>query len=293
MKNVGYPINLFLFSAVVIASAWATNTVAHADYFTLGDDKLYYESTGSGFPLVLVSGGSGMDIRQWDLVAPLLAESYRVIRYDPRGLGRSSNPSVAYSDTKDLSRLLDHLQLKQIGLIGLSSSGGFALEFAIQYPKRVASLVLAAPFIPGFEFSDDMMARLNVIAQAAEQGRDQFLDRMFEDPHFIPAPKNRSIRQFAREVMAFNFDKGAGFDPSLPIAIEPPLIEQLSSVSQPTLLLVGELDHSEVARRNTFLATQIAVSKLKTISSAGHNAPLENPEAYLESIKGFLGETTR
>ena len=88
--------------------------------------------------------------------------------------------------------------------------------------------------------------------------------------------------------MGENYDKGAGFDPSLPIPMEPPLIEQLSQIRSPLLLLVGELDHPEVMRRNQFLIENIPSTSERIIPDAGHNAPQENPRAFLSAIEGFL-----
>ena len=266
----------------------ATGDDTGGTFLALGEDKIYYDVSGHGFPLVLVSGGSGMDVRQWDLVTPALSRSYRVIRYDPRGVGKSDNPSVKYSDTDDLDRLLTHLGLERVGLVGLSSAGGFVLEFATQYPDRVAGLVAAAPFVPGFEFSASMMARLDRFNQAAAQGREPFLDSMFEDEHFIPAPLDRSVRTMARDIMGFNFDKGVDFDPNLPAVLAPPLIEQLAKIRSPVLLLAGELDHPEVLRRNRFLAAQISSAEETTILQAGHNGPMENPAAFLYATRTFL-----
>ena len=273
---------------LVITVSIANSSASNLDYLALRDDRIYYEDVGQGFPLVLVSGGSGMDLRQWDPVTPALSERFRVIRYDPRGIGMSDNPTVRYSDTDDLVHLLDYLGLDRIGLIGLSSSGVVVLEFAVQHPERLAGVVVAAPFVPGFDFSASMMERLERINQAAEKGREPFLDSMFDDPHFFPAPLDRSLRTAARENMGTNFDKGADFDASLPIPLEPPLIEQLSRISVPVLLVAGELDHPDVLRRNKFIADEIPTTDEKIILQAGHNPPQENPIAYLESINPFL-----
>lgn len=264
-----------------------------AKFIASGNDNIYYEISGQGFPLVLVSGGSGMDLRQWDLIEPALAESYRVIRYDPRGIGKSDNPSVKYSDAADLDRLLDHLELDRVGLIGLSSAGGFALEFAVQYPQRITGVVAAAPFIPRFEFSNEMLTRLDDFNQAAALGREPFLDSMFADSHFIPAPLDRSVRSSARENMGYNFDKGADFDAGLPMPMTPPLIEQLAKITSPVLLLAGELDHPEVLRRNKYLLESIRFAEEKIIPRAGHNGPLENPDAFLDATNAFLQTISR
>jgi pimeloyl-ACP methyl ester carboxylesterase len=284
-----------LFSLPVLAGICsnAYGETSRAEYLALGADQLYFEVSGQGFPLLLVSGGSSMDLRQWDRIAPALARSYRVIRLDPRGIGKSDNPTVKYSDATDINSLLDHLELERVGLIGLSSAGSIVLEYAIQYPDRVTGLVAAAPFVPGFKFSDKMLVRLDSFNQAAEQGREAFLDRMFADPHFIPAPLDRSIRTNARANMGDNFDKGTGFDPSLPVPLTPPLIEQLSEISSPVLLLAGELDHPEVLRRNKYLLEKIALAEEKIIPAAGHNGQLENPNAFLGAMTAFLHAITQ
>jgi pimeloyl-ACP methyl ester carboxylesterase len=286
------PIHPILFFVVLFCGS-----VSHAEFqsgfFAAGNDQIYYEVEGRGFPLVMVSGGSGMDLRQWDRVVPNLAKSYKIVRYDPRGIGKSDNPTERYSDTRDLHDLLAALEIGDTVLIGLSSSGGLVLEYALQHRAHVLGVIAAAPFVPGFQFSKDMLTRLQIFSEAAETGRKPFLDSMFADPHFIPAPLDRSIRASARENMGMNYDKGAGFDASLVMTLDPPLIEQLTNISPPVLLLAGALDHSEVHRRNDFLAKQIRSTRQSVVADAGHNAPLENPDAFLNAIRPFLEELSR
>ena len=193
-----------LLTMLLLAHGIAFSAEPQTGFFAAGKDQIRYEIAGSGFPLVLVSGGSGMDLRQWDLIAPILAKSYRVIRYDPRGIGQSDNPTEKYSDAADLHELLEYLDVGNTILIGLSSSGGFVLEYALQYPAGVAGIIAAAPLIPGFQFSGEMLARLQIFSNSAEAGRKSFLNSMFDDPHFIPAPLDRSIRSGARQNMGMN-----------------------------------------------------------------------------------------
>ena len=280
-----------LLSSSVLLVAFGTVGVQGAqksDFLKVGSDELFFQVTGQGYPLVLVSGGSGMDLRQWHRVAADLSEEFRVVTYDPRGVGRSDNPTSSYSDVADLSQLLDHLGLQRVGLIGLSSAGGFVLEFAASRPQRVSGVVASAPFVPGFDFSQSMLDRLDVFNRAAQSGRDAFLDAMFAGAHFIPAPLDRSVRSQARNIMAENFDKGAEFDPSFQSTPDPPLIETISNITTAVLLVAGELDHAEVLRRNAFLADEIPSSTTSIVSDAGHNVPLENPAGFLSAIQPFL-----
>ena len=280
--------SLLLAIALACGSCQAPLPVRETGRHSFGDDQIHYQISGRGFPLVLVSGGSGMDLRQWDQVAIALSSRYRLIFFEPRGIGQSDNPTVPYSDTQDLAKLLDHLQLEKVVVIGLSSAGGFVLEFAVEHPQRVVGVVAASPFVPGFEFSEAMLVRLERFNHAAQEGREPFLDEMFQDPHFIPSPLDPSIRRVARENMSENFDKGATFDPSLVIPFDPPLIQRLSQIEPPVLLLAGELDHPEVLRRNKFLLQEIPDAEEQLIPHAGHNAPLENPTGFVEGMEPFL-----
>jgi len=259
-----------------------------AGFASVGTDRIYFESSGDGAPLVLVSGGSGMDLRQWHKVIPLLAPTHRVIAYDPRGIGNSDNPTEVYSDSDDLVQLLDYLQLDKVTLVGLSSSGGFALEFAVQFPGRLQSLIASAPFVPGYEFSASMQKRVDRFAEAAQEGREVFLDAMMADPHFVASASEKA---FVRKVMAFNFNKGAGFDPQLPIPMEPPLIQQLQSIEIPVLLLAGGLDHEDILVRNRYLQRRIHGAKVSLIPGAGHNPQLETPADFVAEIIRFTANT--
>jgi pimeloyl-ACP methyl ester carboxylesterase len=110
---------------------------------------LFYEVAGQGTPVVLIHGGQ-MDRRMWDPQFELFAKSFRVVRYDVRGYGRSATASLPYSDVDDLAALLDDLKIPKAHLVGLSLGGRIAIDFAVVHPERVASLVAVAPGLSGF-----------------------------------------------------------------------------------------------------------------------------------------------
>lgn len=286
-------IRRWMIACAAIAIPYAAFSAVSSGHLKLGADRVYYEVDGEGPPLVFVSGGSGMDLRQWHAVAAELAGAYQVIMVDPRGMGKSDNPSERYSDSTDLLRILDELDIEKAVFVGLSSAGGGVLEFAVQFPQRVSAIVAAAPFIPDWEFSADMQKRVDGFAAAAQQGRVQFLNAMFSDHYFFPAPLDPTARDFARTVMGENYDKGASFDPSLPIPMVPPLIKRLSDISVPVMLVVGELEHPDVRRRNRYLIGQINDIREVVIRDAGHNTPLENRTAFVGAITPFLAQFGR
>jgi pimeloyl-ACP methyl ester carboxylesterase len=108
---------------------------------------LYYESHGTGEPLVFIPA-TGFAGNVWlpDQV-PELAESLRVIVFDPRGCGRSSHPRTVHTIeqmARDTITLLDHLGIEAAHVLGHSMGGRIGLAMALDFPGRVKSLVLAA-----------------------------------------------------------------------------------------------------------------------------------------------------
>ena len=99
------------------------------------------DSGGNGLPLVLLHPGVG-DSRIWEPVRPALAASYRVIRYDARGFGRSPAPRAKFSLLADLITVLDRYGLDRAAMVGCSQGGGSALGLALQQPARDSVLVI-------------------------------------------------------------------------------------------------------------------------------------------------------
>jgi len=124
-------------------------TVGHENN---ADIEIYYEDHGAGQPVVLIHGYP-LSGRAWDKQVPALLEAgYRVITYDRRGFGKSSQPTVGYEyDTfaADLHALLEYLDLRDAVLVGHSMGTGEVTRYLGHYgPGRVAKGVLVSPIPP-------------------------------------------------------------------------------------------------------------------------------------------------
>jgi pimeloyl-ACP methyl ester carboxylesterase len=116
------------------------------------DIEIYYEDHGTGQPVVLIHGYP-LSGRAWDKQVPVLLDAgYRVITYDRRGFGKSSQPAAGYDyDTfaADLNALLDYLDLRDTVLAGHSMGTGEVTRYLGHYGSaRVAKGVLVAPILP-------------------------------------------------------------------------------------------------------------------------------------------------
>ena len=115
--------------------------VMNSGYVDVPGGKLYYDAIGEGQPLVMIHDGL-LHRKTWDYQFAKFQKYHRVIRYDRRGYGESSAPEGPYSNEDDLLRVLDRFGLERAVLMGMSSGGGLAIDFALAHPERVKSLVL-------------------------------------------------------------------------------------------------------------------------------------------------------
>ena len=114
--------------------------------------RLAFEAAGDGAGVVFLHPGL-WDMRTWDPQFGVFSRTYRAVRYDARGYGRSSRlePGRPYSNVEDLVAVLDAAGLERAALVGCSMGGGIALDAALAIPDRVSALVLAASAVGGFE----------------------------------------------------------------------------------------------------------------------------------------------
>lgn len=115
------------------------------------DINIYYEIHGQGEPLVMIAG-YGDDSSIWFRQVPGLSKEYEVIIFDNRGTGRSSKPDALYTIrmmADDLAGLMDAIGIQVAHIYGHSTGGMIAQEFALCYPKKVKTLILACTVAPG------------------------------------------------------------------------------------------------------------------------------------------------
>src|SRR4030095_10649766 len=132
-------------------------------YVTVGKEnsvgiELYYEDHGSGKPVVLIHGYP-LSGASWEKQVPALLEGgYRVITYDRRGVGKSSQPAEGYNyDTSAayLQKLITHLRLEQFSLVGFSMGGGEIARYFGKYGSNGASKAVIIGGVPPFLLKTD------------------------------------------------------------------------------------------------------------------------------------------
>jgi 3-oxoadipate enol-lactonase len=133
--------------------------------------RLVYEVTGEG-PAVVLVHGFGLDMRMWDPQVGPLAARFRVVRYDCRGFGASGplDPAVPYTHAGDLVALLDHLDIGDAVLAGVSFGGRVALQTALADPGRIRGLALLDAVLDGVPWDPESARALDEVARRVRTG---------------------------------------------------------------------------------------------------------------------------
>lgn len=253
----------------------------------VAEPALYYEVAGSGEPVVLIHGGQ-MDRRMWDDQFLPYAKEFRVVRYDVRGYGRSATPAMPYSNVKDLESLLRGLGVARAHLVGLSLGGRIAIDFALEHPERVRSLVLVGPGLSGFQWSHDEEQSFTRILRAAQAGRmEESAELWLQSGYMAPAMQQPRIAARLREYSVDNA-KNTLVNPLLERDIEPPAARRLGQIKAPTLVVVGTRDVPDIQRIVGMLEKGIAGARVVRIDGAGHIVNMEKPAEFDRAVLGFL-----
>ncbi len=255
--------------------------------------RLYYEMAGDGEPLVLLHGGL-LDRRMWDEQFPFFAQHYRVIRYDRRSAGKSeTTPSLElYTHHRDLHQLLSALNIKRATIVGLSEGGRVAIDFSIAYPEMVQKLVVVSPAVSGFEYHDEWIFKHGEAMVQALKQRDlagaveEFLIMWVDGPYRTPEQVDPVVRARVREMVthAFPLSRLA----SNVQYLDPPAVGRLTEIHVPTLIIVGELDTSDVQTIGKLLHEKVAGAELVTMANVAHTLVMEKPGEFNGLVDHFL-----
>ena len=259
---------------------------------------LAWESAGEGPEVVFLHPGL-WDGRVWDEQFGVFSRTYRVLRFDFRGYGRSSRPEPGrpYSHVEDVAAVMDAAGVERAALIGNSMGGQVAVDFALTHPMRVSALVLASPALSGFEGTQDEVAAweaafAHVERQIEEavtagdlEGAQDLRLRWLWAPLGTDDPAGSRIRRIALENL-----QELTMDESGERALDPPAAERLSEIDAPTLVLPADHDPPWQERMCVVLAEGIRGARLVRIPETDHVIPLRQPAEFNRVVLGFLGE---
>jgi 3-oxoadipate enol-lactonase len=254
--------------------------------------EVFAEVAGDGPAVGLLHEGicdSGMWDDQWDR----WSESFRLLRLDFRGFGRSPLGADAYSHARDVIEALERHAIERAALVGVSMGGRVVLEVALARPELVSALVLVAPGLPGHEWSDELRAQWAEEETAFEAGDldaavEVSLRTWVDGPRRAPEAVDPAVRSRVGEMQLRAYELQRDWvDEEL---LVPDLAERLAEIEVPTLVLVGEEDQPDMQAIAAWLAREIPGARLATIAATAHVPSMERPREFDELVLPFLEE---
>jgi non-heme chloroperoxidase len=217
-----------------------------------GNIELYYEDHGSGKPVVLIHGYP-LSGASWEKQVPvLLSAGSRVIVYDRRGFGKSSQPTEGYHyDTfaQDLHHLVSHLKLRDFALVGFSMGGGEVARYLGKYGSKGVSKAVFISSVPPFllKTSDNPegldRSVFDGIEKAVSTDRYAFFTEFFKNFYNVDALEGKRI---SHEAVQASWNLAAGASAAASLACVPTWYEDfrqdLARIDVPTLVLHGDSD---------------------------------------------------
>jgi non-heme chloroperoxidase len=265
-----------------------TTASAHdlRSYITVGQENstpidLYYEDHGAGRPVVLIHGFP-LDGASWEKQArTLLAAGHRVITYDRRGFGKSSQPATGYHyDTfaEDLHKLLTELDLRDVALVGFSMGGGEVARYLGNYgSERVRKAVFISPIVPLVLKTPDNPAGVEAkvfegIAADVRADRPAFLTAFLKEFYNLDLLGGRLISDQAVQLswtVAVGASATATHDCVATWMTD--FRKDVARVDVPTLVIQGDADRIlPIAATGLALSKAVKGARLVTIEGGPH-----------------------
>ena len=253
--------------------------------------RIAYDTDGSGEAVLLIHAGVA-NRRMWDDQVVALREAYRVIRHDTRGFGETETDAVEFSNRADIAALLDHLGEASAHVVGLSRGGMIALDFALEYPDRTRSVVVASGGVAGYDSPDDATEADFAEPEAAYNAKDWPAISEWETNYWVEGPGQpvgRVDPALRARVHGWILDNYvAEKEEGTPQPLDPPANSRLGQLGAPLLVMYGTLDEAGTQSHMRYLAESVPGARLEVFEGAAHLLNLEQPERFNEVVREFL-----
>jgi 3-oxoadipate enol-lactonase len=225
-------------------------------------------------------------------ISPLEAAGYRVIAPDLRGFGTRRLGPVPFSYLRDVEELVDG----PVAVVGNSLGGRVALELALHRPDLVGRLMLIAPGLPGWEWSETTRASWAEEDEAFERGdvdaaAEASLRMWVDGPNRSAAAVDPGVRTAVAEMVLRSYEMqkdaweaGAREEEVL----EGPVSSRLGEIRCPTMVVVGDEDVEDMQAIAAHVADSIENARLVTVQNAAHLPSLERADDFNAILVDFL-----
>ncbi len=250
--------------------------------------RIYWEESGAGDPLLLIMG-LGYSHEMWHRTQPAMAEHYRAIVYDNRGVGKSDLPAGPYRIAQmadDAAAVLDAAGAERAHVYGISMGGMIAQELALNHPERVRSLILGCTACGGANAVPAAAPVMQTLMDRATMTPEEGVEAMVPFIYSASTPRARIDEDLA--IRRRTFPAAAGYLAQIQGIFGWSSFDRLHDIRVPTLVLHGEADQLVPPENGRILARKISGARLRLFERASHIYPTDVPEASNQEALSFL-----
>ncbi len=249
--------------------------------------KIYWDEQGSGKTLLLIMGLSYPSY-MWHRTRPFLAQNFRTIAFDNRGIGQSDVPEGVYPIAQmasDAAAVLDAASVPSAHVFGVSMGGMIAQEFALQYPQRVRSLILGCTNAGGPHVVNAAPEVLQILMRQGmtpEEAKEAII------PFIYDAGTARARIDEDMAIRMKWYPTPQGYLGQLQGILAWEAYSRIAQIKSPTLIIHGETDQLVPVANAQLIAERIPHAKLVLIPHASHVFDTDQPGVANRAIMEFL-----
>jgi proline iminopeptidase len=289
--------------AIVYFTGWdrLLRSSSTLPFATINGTELFYISTGTGIPCLVMHGGLGVDHTYLHPWLDPLGDRFRLVYYDHRGNGRSGRPSLSTLTLSQLAAdadaLRSHLDVEQVAVLGHSFGGLIALEYALAYPHRLSHLILVGT-TAAFDYGDEIVAKIQhkrppreVLAAWGQPPPDdadnavmlRFLKAraplyfVRHDPALVDCLFGRTV--FSATASKRGSELVEGYS----------RVPRLGEIETPTLVLTGREDFIAPPSQAERLGRGMPHAQVVIFEQSGHYPYVEEPDAFFAALRSWFG----
>ena len=257
------------------------------NYLDVGGVKLWYEDCGSqNAPAVVLLHDGLVHSITWEGVWTPLCAKYHVVRYDRRGYGRSEPAKARFVPEEDLFKIMRQVHMDRAIIVGNSSGGGLALDFALAHPEMVEGLVLIGPVVHGMPSSDYFNQRGSQNSAPLDKGDNKGAAENWSKDRFLISGDDQRARKILYDALLQN-PQNLKVSGALEIRPSPPTVIRLSQIRVPTLVLVGDADIADVFAYSGAIEAAVPLATFEVWRDTGHLTQIQKPEELVTRFNRF------